>query len=49
LPGCSKKIEKSFPGLAGFDIWSADGFYNVVGNLNGPELMAHPKIITLGK
>jgi len=41
------KLENSFPELAGFVFWSDDGFYNVVGNVNGPELMANPKIITL--
>ena len=41
-----KKLENSFPELAGFVFWSDSGFYNVTGNLNGPELMAHPKIIT---
>jgi mannan endo-1,4-beta-mannosidase len=42
-----QKLESTFPDLAGFVFWSDDGFYNVVGNLNGPEFMAHPKIITL--
>jgi mannan endo-1,4-beta-mannosidase len=41
------KLENSFPEMAGFVFWSDDGFYNVVGNLNGPELMANPKIVTL--
>jgi len=41
------KLENSFPELAGFVFWSDDGFYNVVGNLNGPEFMANPKIVTL--
>lgn len=41
------KLENSFPELAGFVFWSDDGFYNVVGNVNGAELMANPKIITL--
>jgi hypothetical protein len=44
-----KKLDNSFPELAGFVFWSDSGFYNVVGNLNGPEFMAHPKIITLGE
>ena len=26
-----------------------EGFCNVVGNLNGREFMAHPKIVTLGE
>lgn len=42
-----KKLETSYPELAGFVFWSDDGHYNVIGNKNGPELMAHPKIITL--
>jgi mannan endo-1,4-beta-mannosidase len=42
-----KKLETSFPELAGFVFWSDDGYYNVIGNINGPELMADPKIITL--
>jgi len=42
-----KKLENSFPELAGFVFWSDAGFYNVTGNLNGPELMSDPKIITL--
>jgi len=42
-----EKLENSFPELAGFVFWSDNGHYNVIGNLNGPELMAHPKIITL--
>jgi mannan endo-1,4-beta-mannosidase len=41
------KLENSFPELAGFVFWSDDKYYNVTGNLNGPEFMAHPKIITL--
>ena len=44
-----RRLESSFPELAGFVFWSDAGFYNVVGNLNGRELMAHPKIITLGE
>jgi hypothetical protein len=42
-----EKLENSFPELAGFSFWSDAPFYNVVGNNNGPELMNHPKIITL--
>jgi mannan endo-1,4-beta-mannosidase len=42
-----EKLENSFPELAGFVFWSDDKYYNVAGNLNGPEFMAHPKIITL--
>lgn len=42
-----RKLEAAYPELAGFVFWSDSGFYNVVGNDNGPELMAHPKIVTL--
>ncbi len=42
-----KKLEKSFPELAGFVFWSDEGHYNVVGSLNGREFMAHPQIVTL--
>jgi len=44
-----EKLETQFPELAGFVFWSDDGHYNVVNNLNGRDLMAHPKIITLGE
>jgi hypothetical protein len=44
-----RKLDSSFPELAGFVFWSDEGFYNVVGNLNGREFMAHPRIITLAK
>ena len=42
-----KKLQSSYPELAGFVFWSDSGFYNVIGNDNGPELMAHPEIVTL--
>ncbi len=42
-----KKLENSFPELAGFVFWSDDGYFNVVGNDNGRQLMDSPKIITL--
>ena len=42
-----KKLENTYPELAGFVFWGDDGHYNVIGNDKGPELMAHPKIITL--
>ena len=42
-----KKLNTSFPDLAGFSFWSDDGFYNVVGNLNGPQFMADPSFVTL--
>lgn len=34
-----RKLESSFPELAGFVFWSDEGFYNVVGNRQGRELM----------
>ncbi len=42
-----KKLETSFPELAGFVFWSDAPFYNVTGNLNGTQLMSDPKIIIL--
>ncbi|WCJ59833.1 glycosyl hydrolase [Fontisphaera persica] len=42
-----KQLETKYPELAGFNFWSDEGFYNVVGNLNGRELMQDPRIITL--
>lgn len=42
-----KKLDEQFPELAGFNFWSDAGHYNVVGNLNGKELMTDPRIITL--
>jgi hypothetical protein len=42
-----KKLETTYPELAGFVFWSDDGHYNVIGNKNGAELMSHPKIVTL--
>jgi hypothetical protein len=41
------KLESSFPELAGFSFWSDDAYYNVAGNLNGPEFMSDPGIVTL--
>jgi mannan endo-1,4-beta-mannosidase len=42
-----KKLQGSYPELAGFVFWSDDGHYNVVGNKNGSELMVQPEIIIL--
>lgn len=42
-----RKLESRFPELAGFVFWSDEGFYNVVGNRNGREFMAHAQIVTL--
>ncbi|MCC7376222.1 MAG: hypothetical protein IT581_16305 [Verrucomicrobiales bacterium] len=41
-----RRLETSFPELAGFVFWSDEGFYNVTGNLNGRELMTHPGVVT---
>ncbi len=40
------KLNATFPELAGFVFWSDEGFYNVVGNLNGKELMEDKGIVT---
>lgn len=42
-----RKLEERYPELAGFVFWSDSGHYNVVGNENGAELMASPRIVTL--
>lgn len=42
-----KKLDARFPELAGFNFWSDEGYYNVVGNRNAKELMTDPRIITL--
>ena len=42
-----QKLENSFPELAGFVFWSDAGHFNVIGNLNGREFMANPKIVRL--
>jgi mannan endo-1,4-beta-mannosidase len=44
-----QRLEAKYPELAGFVFWSDAGFYNVIGNHNGPELMNHPAIVTLQK
>ncbi|MFC2124765.1 glycoside hydrolase family 26 protein [Bacteroidota bacterium] len=41
------KLENSYPELAGFVFWSDAGHYNIIGNLNGPEFMTDPRIVTL--
>lgn len=40
-------LENKYPELAGFVFWSDAGHYNITGNLNGPEFMADPRIVTL--
>jgi beta-mannanase len=42
-----KTLEARYPELAGFVFWSDSGHYNVIGNENGAEFMACPKIVTL--
>jgi len=42
-----RRLESTFPELAGFVFWSDEPFYNVVGNRNAGELMSHPGILTL--
>lgn len=42
-----KKLEKSFPELAGFVFWSDEPYFNIIGNLNGKAFMADSKIVTL--
>jgi mannan endo-1,4-beta-mannosidase len=40
-------LENDYPELAGFVFWSDAGHYNIIGNLNGPDFMADPRIVTL--
>jgi len=42
-----RKLQETYPELAGFVFWSDSGHYNVIGNRNGAELMACPRIVTL--
>jgi len=42
-----KRLEQSFPELAGFVFWSDTEHHNVVGNLNASAFMAHPQIVTM--
>jgi hypothetical protein len=42
-----RKLDERFPELFGFNFWSDDGFYNVVGNQNGKELMTDSRIVSL--
>jgi len=42
-----KKLDQRFPELAGFNFWSDEGHYNVVGNRNTKKLIADPRIIAL--
>lgn len=42
-----QKLEDRFPELFGFNFWSDAGFYNVVGNRNGKELMTSSRMVTL--
>lgn len=43
----ARQLDTQFPELAGFNFWSDEGYFNVVGNLHGRELMQDPRIITL--
>jgi mannan endo-1,4-beta-mannosidase len=42
-----RKLDERFPELFGFCFWGDAGFYNVVSNQNGRELMTDPRIVTL--
>lgn len=42
-----QKLDERFPELFGFNFWGDAGFYNVVGNQNGKELMTHSRIINV--
>jgi hypothetical protein len=42
-----RKPDERFPELFGFNFWSDAGFYSVVGNQNGKELMTESRIVTL--
>lgn len=42
-----RKLDERFPELFGFNFWSDEGYYNVVGNQNGKELMTESRIVTL--
>lgn len=42
-----RKLDERFPELFGFNFWSDAGFYNVVGNQNGKELMTDSRMVTL--
>ncbi len=44
-----RRLEKSYPELAGFVFWGDAGHYNVLGNKNGDKLMRSPKIVSLKK
>lgn len=41
------RLDNDYPELAGFVFWSDEGFYNLLGNLNGPEFAADPRVVTL--
>ena len=42
-----RNLDERFPELFGFNFWSDAGFYNVVGNQNGKELMTDSRIVSL--
>ena len=41
-----RKLDERFPELFGFNFWSDAGFYNVLGNQNGKQLMTDSRILT---
>lgn len=41
-----RKLDERFPELFGFNFWGDGGYYNVVGNQNGKELMTDSRIVT---
>ena len=41
-----RKLDERFPELFGFNFWGDDGFYNVVGNENGKQLMTDSRMVT---
>jgi mannan endo-1,4-beta-mannosidase len=42
-----RKLDERFPELFGFNFWGDGGYFNVIGNQNGKELMMDSRIITL--
>ena len=42
-----RKLEQRFPELFGFNFWGDAGYYNVIGNQNGKELMTDSRVVTL--
>lgn len=42
----ARKLDERFPEFLGFNFWGDAGYYNVLGNQNGKELMTDSRIIT---